>query len=270
MTTAIGTTLGTALAVGTDTGRGPALVLLHGFPHTHRVWDRVGPDLAATHRVATVDLVRGGSALELADRLERLLDELSLDTATLVAIDAGVPSAVALALSRPARVDALVVMEAVLPGVPGAEEFLRTPPWWFGFHQVPGLAETVVEGHERAYVEWFLRLGTADGQGVGSDLTDAMASGYTGRAALAGAFEHYRAMPRSAAELADLLADHRLTMPVLAIGARPVGPVLARQLGPVTDQLRSVQLDDCGHVVPLDAPGALLETWAAWSRSFRR
>lgn len=242
-------------------------LLIHGFPHTPRIWDAVLPALEAAGPVLAIDTVRGASALELAARVEITLDEHAVAAATVVAIDAGVYPAVALALSRPDRVERLVVMEAVLPGVPGAEAFLSSPPWWFGFHQVPGLAETVLEGHEREYVEWFLRAGTADGRGVSPELTDAITAAYTGRGALAGAFEHYRAMPRSADELVGLLADRRLTMPVLAVGARPVGPVLARQLGPVTDDLTSVQLEDCGHLVPHDAPGALLAAITDWQRA---
>ncbi|MEV5967275.1 alpha/beta fold hydrolase [Kribbella sp. NPDC051952] len=211
-----------------DTGAGPAVMLLHGFPHTPRLWDRVVPGLAQTHRVIAPDLVAGGSALELADRLEGLLDSLGIERTAMVGIDAGVPAAVGFALKCPDRIDRLAVMEAVLPGVAGAEAFVeRGLPWWFGFHQVPGFAEKVLTGHEREYVEWFLRAGTAEGAGVGLELTDHFASAYTGTTALAGAFEHYRAMPRTARELARLLTAKSLKTPVLVIGAQPVGPALA-------------------------------------------
>nr|WP_273482743.1 alpha/beta fold hydrolase [Kribbella italica] len=233
---------------------------MHGFPHTHRLWERAAPRLAETHRVVAPDLVEGGSALELADRLADVLDGLGIDRATAVGIDAGVPAAVGLALRG--RVDRLVVMEAVLPGVAGAEDFLRGgPPWWFGFHQVPGLAEGVLVGHEREYVEWFLRAGTADGEGIGAELTDAFATAYTGRTALAGGFEHYRAMPRTAKELAQL---DRLELPVLAIGAHPVGPALGAQLVALANDLTTVQLEDCGHLIPLDAPDRLLDVLIPW------
>jgi hypothetical protein len=48
-------------------------------------------------------------------------------------------------------------------------------------------------------------------------------------------------------------------MPVTAIGARPVGGVLARQLAPFADELSAHQIDECGHIIALDRPKALLE-----------
>jgi pimeloyl-ACP methyl ester carboxylesterase len=247
-----------------DAGTGPVVVLLHGFPHTERLWELVVPRLAEQHRVIAPDLVAGGSAVELATRVAELLDGLGVERAALVGIDAGAQVALGFALSYPDRAERLAVMEAVLPGVAGAEAFAAGGlPWWFGFHQVPGLAENVLVGHEREYVDYFLRAGTADGAGIGRELTDAFAAAYTGSAALAAAFEHYRAMPRTADELAAL-TPQRLQLPVLAIGAHPVGQVLAAQLAAFADDLTSVQLDDCGHLIPLDAPDRLLEALIPW------
>ncbi|GAA0938183.1 alpha/beta hydrolase [Kribbella koreensis] len=248
-----------------DVGTGSAVVLLHGFPHTYRLWDRITPRLAQTHRVVAPDLVTGGSALELAERLEGLLDDLDIESATMVGIDAGVAAAIGFALQRPDRTQRLAVMEMVLPGVAGAEAFTQNGlPWWFGFHQVPGLAERVLVGHEREYIEWFLRAGTVSGEGIGSELTDAFAASYQGESALAGAFEHYRARSRTAEELAELLPTRGLKVPVLAIGSHPVGQTLAKQLVPFADDLTSIQLDDCGHLIPLDAPDRLLAALIPW------
>jgi pimeloyl-ACP methyl ester carboxylesterase len=44
----------------------------------------------------------------------------------------------------------------------------------------------------------------------------------------------------------------------MAIGARPVGDSLNRQLRPITDQLTGHLIEDCGHIIPLDRPDALL------------
>jgi pimeloyl-ACP methyl ester carboxylesterase len=235
------------------------ILLLHGFPHTPRLWDLVAPTLAETYRVVAPDLVAGADAQTLAGRLARELSTQGAESAVVVAIDAAVPAAVVLALTRPELVERLVVMESLLGRLPGAEPFLAGgPPWWFGFHQAVGLPETVLQGHEREYVEWFLRNGTHDGRGFSGPIAEAFAAAYTGRDRLAAAFEHYRVMPANADVLVDLTARHRLTMPTLAIGADPVGPALAAQLDAISDDLTSVQLDDCGHLVPLDAPDRLL------------
>lgn len=150
-------------------------------------------------------------------------------------------------------------MESLLGGLPGAEDFLAGgPPWWFGFHSAaPGLAETVLEGHEAEYVDWFLHAGTL-GEGVRPGIRDAFVRAYTGREALSCAFSYYRAMPESAAQIEDAVAAARLTVPTMALGAQPVGPALERQLRPVTDELTGRLIEDCGHIVPLHRPGALL------------
>jgi len=44
----------------------------------------------------------------------------------------------------------------------------------------------------------------------------------------------------------------------MALGARPVGAALERQLRPVTDDLTGHVIEDCGHIIPLHRPRALL------------
>jgi pimeloyl-ACP methyl ester carboxylesterase len=260
--TANGVRLNVAVA-----GQGPAVLLLHGFPHTWRLWTDVLDDLAARHRVIAPDL-RGFGASEhapggydagtLAADAEALLAALGETSADVVAIDAGTPPAFLLALRRPDLVRRLVLMESLLGRLPGAEDFLAGgPPWWFGFHAVPGLAESVLLGHEAEYVEWFLNQGTL-GAGVRPEIRDAFTAAYTGREALRCAFSYYRELPASAAQIAEATAQSRLTVPTLAIGAYPVGPALARQLSPVTDDLTEHLLPDTGHIIPLHRPAELL------------
>ncbi|GAA0232909.1 alpha/beta hydrolase [Actinomadura nitritigenes] len=252
------------VAVG---GHGPAVLLLHGFPHTWRVWTEVVPDLVRRHRVIAPDLrglggstraAGGYDAASLADDAEGILDALGEESAAVVAIDAGVPPAFMLAMRRPHRVRRLVLMEGTLGPLPGAEDFfVGGPPWWFGFHRVPDLAETVLAGHEADYIGWFLTAGTR-GRGVPRDIRDDFVRAYTGRDALRCAFSHYRAGPTSARQFLDAAASSRLTMPALAIGAQPVGDALERQLRPLADDLTGHLVGDCGHIIPLDRPRELL------------
>lgn len=58
---------------------GPPVLLVHGYPDTHRVWDEVAADLAADHRVISYD-VRGAGASGHPDRLAGYrLDQLADD-----------------------------------------------------------------------------------------------------------------------------------------------------------------------------------------------
>ncbi|MEU6173297.1 alpha/beta hydrolase [Streptantibioticus parmotrematis] len=249
-------------------GSGPAVLLLHGFPHTWELWTDVMADLSGRYRVIAPDLrgfgasgqaASGYDAGTLAEDAATLLTTLGVPSAAVVGIDAGVAPAVLLALRRPGLVQRLVVMEAVLGRLPGAEDFLADgPPWWFGFHSAaPGLAETVLEGNEAAYVDWFLNAGTL-GDGVRPALREAFVRAYTGREALRCAFSYYRALPESAAQIERVVATSRLTVPTMALGARPVGAALERQLRPFTDDLTGHVIEDCGHIIPLHRPRALL------------
>ncbi|MFI9324378.1 alpha/beta fold hydrolase [Kitasatospora aureofaciens] len=248
-------------------GEGPAVLLLHGFPHTWRLWDGIMGRLAGRYRVIAPDLrgfgaseraVGGYDAGTLAADAEGLLDALGEPSAAVVGIDAGTAPATLLALRRPGRVRRLVVMEALLGRLPGAEHVVAGgAPWWFGFHAVPGLAETVLAGNEAAYIDWFLDSGTL-GRGVPADIRAAFVHAYTGREALRCAFSYYRALPTSARQLQDAVATARLTVPTMALGSHPVGTGLERQLRPVADDLVGHRLQDCGHIIPLDRPDALL------------
>jgi pimeloyl-ACP methyl ester carboxylesterase len=250
-------------------GSGPAVLLLHGFPHTWELWTDVMAGLSGRYRVIAPDLrgfgassraASGYDAGTLAEDAAALLTVLGEPSAAVVGIDAGAAPAFLLALRHPELVRRLVVMESVLGGLPGAEEFLAGgPPWWFGFHAAaPGLAETVLAGHEDAYIDWFLRAGTL-GDGVRPAIRDAFVRAYTGRQALSCAFSYYRALPESAAQIKRAVTTARLTMPAMALGARPVGAALARQLRPVADDLTEHVIEDCGHIIPLHRPRALLE-----------
>lgn len=248
-------------------GSGPAVLLLHGFPHTWRLWTEIIGPLAEHHRVIAPDLrglgasthaAEGYDAGTLAADAEGILDALAEPTAAVVAIDAGTPVAFLLAMRRPKLVRRLVLMESLLGSLPGAEDFLAGgPPWWFGFHSVPGLGETVLNGHEAEYLDWFLAAGT-HGRGVPPEIRDAFVSAYTGHDALRRAFSYYRAMPASARQINEAVAGGRLSMPTMAIGAHPVGRALERQLRPVADDLTGHLVQDCGHIIPLDRPQELL------------
>ncbi|WP_068058773.1 alpha/beta fold hydrolase [Nocardia xishanensis] len=248
-------------------GTGPAVLLLHGFPHTWQLWREVMGPLARRHRVIAPDLrglgastraLDGYDADTLATDAEGLLDALGETSASVVAIDAGVPPAFLLAMRRPERVNRLVLMESLLGTLPGAETFLAGgPPWWFGFHAVPGLAEKVLAGNESDYLDWFLATGTR-GRGIPAQTRDAFVASYTDTDSLRCAFSYYRAMPTSAEQIRQAVDTARLTVPTMAIGSHPVGTALENQLRPIADTLTGHMIEDCGHIIPLDRPATLV------------
>ncbi len=247
-------------------GSGPALVLLHGFPHTWELWTKVIPALSQNHRVIAPDLrgtgdssraATGFDVATLSSDIRGLLNALDIEKADVTAIDLGAPIAFYLALTHPELVRRLVLMEAILGDLPRPGAPAGAPPWWFGFHAVPGFAETVVEGHEKEYIGFFLDIGMV-GDGLTPRLRERFIDAYRGTESLRTAFEFYRAFPTNARQIDEALAGSRLTVPTLAIGARPIGAGLHTQLDPITDDLAGAVID-CGHIIPLDSPDALLK-----------
>jgi 2-hydroxy-6-oxonona-2,4-dienedioate hydrolase len=109
------------LHVVEHSGEDPAIVLLHGFPDDHHIYDRLVP-LLAPRRVVAFDFFGYGLSGRLADDasggvtphddLASVLDTLDLDRVVLVGHDAGGAVAIDHALAFPDRVDHLVFMDA--------------------------------------------------------------------------------------------------------------------------------------------------------------
>ena len=273
------TTNATSLNVATS-GDGPAILLLHGFPHTWEVWTPIIESLSEHHRVIAPDMRGAGASAHAADGYDArnlardmigLLDALGEPSASVVGLDAGGPPAFMLAVEHPELVDRLVLIESTIGRLPGADDFFRAgPPWWFGFHGVPGLAETVVHGNEAAYIDFFLRIGTAGATGIDASIRDAFVRAYSRPGALRCAFEVYRAMSTSASQINEAVAHSRLVVPTLAIGGQVVADATARQLAPIADDLRSSLIPTSGHIVPLDQPRELLARLTPFVDAVRR
>jgi haloalkane dehalogenase len=113
-------------------GEEPAIVLMHGFPDDHRVYDKLVPLLSPRRAVAFDWLGYGrsdrsdGAGFSSEDHgsaLAAVLDELGIDSCVLVGHDASGPDAVAFAVAHPERVAHLVLLNTVF----GHQPSMRLP-----------------------------------------------------------------------------------------------------------------------------------------------
>ena len=106
----------------------PAVILLHGFPESHRTWRDVIPDLAKDHFVLAPDqrgFARSSKPTGVENytpdkpvaALNALADHFGIDRFTLVGHDWGGAIAWMAALQQPARVAKLVIVNAPHPFV---------------------------------------------------------------------------------------------------------------------------------------------------------
>ena len=109
-----------ALALNTDArGEGPGLLLVHGLYGSGSNFRRHAARLSDSHRVLSPDLRNHGrsphhpdmSYPAMAEDLAALLDREGLERATVVGHSMGGKAAMALALTAPERVTALVVVD---------------------------------------------------------------------------------------------------------------------------------------------------------------
>lgn len=112
-----------------DTGTGPPVVVLHGLFGSSANWRSVARALAPHHRVLCVDLRNHGQSpwadsmdyLEMAEDLRTLIARQGLSRPTVVGHSMGGKTAMAMALTSPASVGSLVVVD--IAPVPYTDRF---------------------------------------------------------------------------------------------------------------------------------------------------
>jgi pimeloyl-ACP methyl ester carboxylesterase len=144
-------------------GKGPAVILLHGYTQTSRMWRPLIPKLASKFMVIAPDLPGIGDSdipsdgLDMktaAIRIHDLAKSLGISKARVVGHDIGLMVAYAYAAQFPAETEKLVVMDAFLPGVEGWHTAYADPNMWhFRFHGPT--PEALVRGRETAYFAFF-------------------------------------------------------------------------------------------------------------------
>jgi pimeloyl-ACP methyl ester carboxylesterase len=244
-------------------GAGPAVLLLHGYAETSRMWQPLIPQLAANFTVIAPDLPGIGDSdipadgldmLSAAERIHDLMKSVGISKAAVVGHDIGLMVAYAYAAMFPAETERLALMDAFLPGVPGWEEIYNNPAiWHFRFNGAT--PEALVSGRERIYFEHYWNDFAADRT---RSISEAERAAYTAAYARPGrmraGWAYFIAFPQTAKDFAKLAAT-RLAMPVMTIGGdKANGEALARQATFVATKSESVVLANTGHWLMEESP----------------
>ena len=255
-------------------GTEPAVVLMHGFPDDHHIYDRLAPLLPG--RVVAFDWLgygasdrRNGRAFHHGDRqreLAAVLDELAIERAILVGHDASGPEAIDRAIAHPQRVERLVLIDTYY----GDDDAFRAPEL-IGLLSDPGLtrlADALLD--DPGQRQWLLQLA---GRGFGMPAGAVDPEGLAARAIVPQFFGERPAIAEIRAWTADLpsatarqdrvIAAGRLRelqVPVSVIcgaGDPYLGLEGSRYLAGLFPDARLEAIEDAGHWPQWDRPEAV-------------
>lgn len=236
-------------------GQGPAVVLIHGFGDTGDMWAPLAAALAKNHTVVVPDLRGMGLSSHPAGGYEKnnqaadiraILDALGIDHAVVVGHDIGTMVAFAYAARYPDKTDKLVVMDAPVPGIPPWDDVVRNPLLWHFDFGGPDM-ERLVAGRERIYLDRFWNEFAGDPGKLDEAMRDHYAALYARPGAMKSAFAQFRAFRQDAKDNAAVV-DHKLPMPVLAVGgAKSFGATEAVVMRNAASDVTELVVPDSGH-----------------------
>jgi len=240
----------------TTGGHGPALILLHGYAETSRMWTPILALLGEKFMVIVPDLPGIGnsdipaSGLDMkaaAIRMHSLARSLGVEKARVVGHDIGLMVAYAYAAQFPAEVEKLVVMDAFLPGVGDWEAVYNNPGFWHFRFNGP-TPELLVQGRERTYFEHYWNNFAADkARSIPETDRKAYTEAYARPGRMRAGWAYFISFQQAAKDFAQL-SQTKLTMPVLAIGGeKSLGDFLAQQMKLVATDVTAVVLKNTGH-----------------------
>lgn len=260
-------------------GRGPAAVLIHGYPQTAACWDAVARVLAAERTVYAVDAPGYGASPATADQskraaAERLVREMAafgVDRFDVVGHDRGGRIAYRMALDHPRAVRRIATLD-ITPTIELWDAFdasaaLDAYHWTFLAQPAP-LPERMIGADPVGYLDWTLASWTAAGD-LSAFSPAALAeyrAAFARPEAIAAACADYRAGATldRAADAEDRAAGRKIAAPLLALwsetgfarGAETPLAVWRRW----ADRVDGRPIRGAGHFLPEEAPA---ETAAA-------
>lgn len=244
-------------------GRGPAVLLLHGYAEDSRMWKPLAIALQSRFSIIAPDLPGIGnssipaSGLDMVSSARRIHDAvhaLGYNDVRVIGHDIGLMVAYAYAAIYPSEVNRLALMDAFLPGVAGWEPIFNSPgTWHFRFYGPTPLA--LVEGRERIYFEHFWNDFAADRtRSIPERERKEYAAAYARPGRMAAGFAYFASFPKTAAEFSNL-AKTRLAIPVLSIGGeKSLGVELGDQARLIAEDATVVVVQNAGHWLMEEQP----------------
>jgi pimeloyl-ACP methyl ester carboxylesterase len=249
-------------------GKGPPVVLLHGYAETGDMWAPLAVQLVRDHTVVVPDLRGIGHSSRPAagydkktqgDDVAGVLDALKIGKVDLVTHDIGNMVGYAFAAEHPDRVAKFVIMDAPLPGVGPWDDLIRSHKvWHFSFYGPD--AERLVKGRERIYLDRFWNEFSCDPRKFNEASRRHYAKLYARPGAMHAGFEQFKAFDQDAIDNKAFVAQGKLTMPVLAVGGeKSYGAMMATVMRAAATNVTEAIVPKSGHWVMEENPTATIK-----------
>ncbi len=252
-------------------GKGPTIVLLHGWPQTWYMWRDVIPDLAERFRLVAVDLrglgdssrpVSGYDTTTLSNDIWRLMhEELGLEKFSVLAHDWGGPVAYALAAQHRDAVQRMMILDVPVPG--DGSPLAGMARWHYGLHSELDFPEALVAGREELYLGFFYRKGGASPTAIAPEAQREYLRTYTQPGAMRAGFNYYRALPQDVEDHLKYLAQGKLEMPIEVYGGGDArigrGNAALESWQRVGTQVSGGVAEGCGHWIAEEDPQFVVE-----------
>jgi pimeloyl-ACP methyl ester carboxylesterase len=242
--------------------------MLHGFGDTGDMWAPLAAKLVGNHTVVVPDL-RGMGLSSHPDAgynkktqgrdIAFILDKLKIDKVDLVTHDIGNMVGYAFAAQYPDRVNRWIAMDAPLPGIGPWDEIVRSPALWHFNFRGPDV-ERLVKGRERIYLDRFWNELSANPKSIDEPTRRHYAKLYARPGAMHSAFNQFAAFAQDAIDNKAFVANGRLAMPILAVGAeKSFGTAMADDLRFVATDVTSAVIPNSGHWLMEEQPAATMD-----------
>jgi pimeloyl-ACP methyl ester carboxylesterase len=249
-------------------GKGPAVVMLHGFGDTGDMWAPLAAALANDHTIIVPDL-RGMGLSSYPDSgydkktqaqdVARVMDALNVQKADLVTHDIGNMVGYALAAQYPDRITRWVIIDAPLPGIGPWDEILKSPLLWHFNFRGPDV-DRLVKGRERIYLDRFWNELSANPKAIDEATRRHYAKIYARPGAMHAAFNQFAAFSQDALDNKAFASKGKLTMPILALGAeKSFGAQQAAIMREVGTNVEGGIIANSGHWIMEEQPDATVK-----------
>ena len=249
-------------------GKGPAVVMLHGFGDTGDMWAPLAAALVKDHTIIVPDL-RGMGLSSYPDTgydkktqaqdIARVMDRLNVQKADLVTHDIGIMVGYALAAQYPDRITRWVIIDAPLPGIGPWDEILKSPLLWHSNFRGPDV-DRLVKGRERIYLDRFWNELSANPKAIDEAARRHYAKIYARPGAMHAAFNQFAAFSQDASDNKAFASKGKLTMPILALGAeKSFGAQQAAIMREVGTNVEGGIIANSGHWIMEEQPDATVK-----------